>query len=240
MLKGVGMLMEDLMIGSDVRQKLLDSPDVILEDTDLMRALIEANDEPRGDNIVDLRGVAMDRLENRLSRLEKTHNTVIAAAYDNVSGTNQIHRAVLALFEHEDFKSFLHALGTDVNDLLQVSTTRLVLETSGDKDASGLAPVGDVVRIVSPNFVESYMGEGADGASVILRQVPLGETGLYGENSDWIASEALLRLNLGEGRFPAMLALASDDPRQFNPGQATDLLSFFGAVLSQVMRRWLG
>lgn len=234
------MRMEDILIEPEMRQKLIDAPDVILEDADLMRALIEANEMPRQRNVVDLRGVAMDRLESRLSRLEQTHNTVIAAAYDNISGMNQIHRAVLALFEHSEFEGFLRALGTEVNDLLHVSTTRLVLETSEAHTSDALDRVGEVVRVVAPGFIETYMTEGGDTRPVILRQVPLGKTGLYGETSDWIASEALLRLDLGEGRFPAMLALASDDPRQFSPGQATDLLGFFGSILGQVIRRWLG
>lgn len=229
---------EEVLIGPEVRQKLLDAPDVILEDADLMRALIEANGSPTSGNIVDLRGVAMERLESRLSRLEQTHNTVIAAAYENLTGTQQIHRAVLALFEQDDFEAFLHALGTHVNDLLRVSTTRLVLETAEGSGNTSLDRVGEVVRVVEPGFVDAYM-DGSDRA-VTLRQVPLGETELYGDASEWIASEACLRLDLGEGRFPAMLALASDDPRHFTPGQATDLLAFFGAVLGQVMRRWLG
>ncbi len=50
-----------------------------------------------GHNVVDLRGIAMERLEERLDRLEDTHRSVIAAAYDNLAGTNSIHRAVLRL-----------------------------------------------------------------------------------------------------------------------------------------------
>lgn len=231
---------EEATIGPDIRKRLLETPDVILEDADLMRALIEADGAPKRGNIVDLRGVAMDRLESRLSRLEKTHNTVIAAAYDNLSGTQQVHRAVLALFEHDDFEAFLHGLGTQVNDLLHVSTTRLVLESADGKANPSLDRVGEVVRVVDQGFVQRYMSPREADQRVILRQVPLGETALYGPKSDWVASEACIQVDLGEGRFPAMLALASDDPRHFMPGQATDLLDFFGSVLGRVMRRWLG
>jgi uncharacterized protein YigA (DUF484 family) len=75
--------------------RVLEDPELILEDRDLMRALISANDRQMGGNIVDMRGIAMERLQNRLDRLEDTHRSVIAAAYENLAGTNQIHRAVL-------------------------------------------------------------------------------------------------------------------------------------------------
>ncbi|CAN0600428.1 unnamed protein product, partial [Ectocarpus sp. 12 AP-2014] len=62
--------MSEQAIAEDVRTRILQQPDVILEDIDVMRALIAANDRTMGGNIVDLRGVAMERLEARLQRLE--------------------------------------------------------------------------------------------------------------------------------------------------------------------------
>ena len=67
-------------IAADLRDRLIAEPEVILEDRDLMRALIAANERAMGANIVDLRGIAMERLEARLDRLEDTHRSVIAAA----------------------------------------------------------------------------------------------------------------------------------------------------------------
>ena len=52
----------------DLRERIITRPDVILEDKDLMKALIEANERAMGGNIVDLRGIAMERLEARLDR----------------------------------------------------------------------------------------------------------------------------------------------------------------------------
>ena len=43
----------------DVRERILAEPDVILEDPDVMRALVLANEKALGSNIVDLRGIAM-------------------------------------------------------------------------------------------------------------------------------------------------------------------------------------
>ena len=61
-----------------------------------MRALVAANERALGSNVVDLRGIAMERLEARLDRLEDTHRSVIAAAYENLAGTNQIQRNIIA------------------------------------------------------------------------------------------------------------------------------------------------
>ncbi|MEL6412341.1 MAG: DUF484 domain-containing protein, partial [Pseudomonadota bacterium] len=94
-------------MNEDLRESIIARPDVILEDQDLMRALIAANERAMGNNIVDLRGIAMDRLEARLERLEDTHRSVIAAAYDNLAGTNQVHRAILQLLNPVDFEAFL-------------------------------------------------------------------------------------------------------------------------------------
>jgi hypothetical protein len=76
------------MLG-DWRERVLKDPELILEDRDLMRVLISANDRLMGGNVVDMRGIAMERLESRLERLEDTHRSVIAAAYENLTGTNQ-------------------------------------------------------------------------------------------------------------------------------------------------------
>ena len=103
---GVGMKSVATM-AEDLREKIISQPSVILDDRDVMKALIEANETSLGSNIVDLRGLAMERLETRLDRLEDTHRSVIAAAYENLAGTNQMHRAILRLLEPTDFEDFL-------------------------------------------------------------------------------------------------------------------------------------
>jgi uncharacterized protein YigA (DUF484 family) len=52
-----------------------------------------------------------------------------------------------------------------------------------------------------------------------------------------VASEALMRLDLGEGGGVAMLALGAADPEQFQHGQGTDLLAFLAGVTARLMSR---
>ena len=228
---------------NDWRDRIISDPDLVLEDRDLMRALIAANDRQMGGNIVDMRGIAMERLENRLDRLEDTHRSVIAAAYENLAGTNQLHRAILTLLDQAEFTDFLRALGTDVAGTLRVDRVRLVLEST--EATATAAPhvqkLEDVLTLVAPGFVETYItgGRAVPHRQVTLRQVGDGNSMIFGADAVWIKSEALMTLDLGPGRLPALLVMGSEDPHQFRPSQGTDLLTFFAGVFERLMRRWL-
>jgi uncharacterized protein YigA (DUF484 family) len=228
-------------ISDDLRDRIISQPEVILDDHDLMRALIAANERSMGGNIIDLRGIAMERLETRLDRLEDTHRSVIAAAYENLAGMNIIHRAVLRMLDPADFEAFMSDLGGEVADILRVDCVRLVLESLQPDEADVARRLGKVLVVGEPGFCNRYLGQARDqgGRSVSLRQVQEQDGGIYGDSGFWIRSEASIRLDLGEGRLPGMLVLGAEDPHQFKPGQGTDLLSFFGGVFERAMRRWL-
>jgi uncharacterized protein len=226
---------------SHVRDKIIADPEVLLEDQDIMRALVAANEQSMGGNIVDLRGIAMERLEARLDRLEDTHRSVIAAAYENLAGTNQVHRAVLRMMDATKFETFLHDLSTDVADTLRVDKVRLVLETAQTGEEPAVTQMGNVLGVVEPGFIDTYVNRGrsAPVRQVTLRQIQTEDASLYGDKSSFIRSEACLKLDFGTGRLPGMLVFGSEDPHQFTPQQGTDLLTFFAGVFERAMRRWL-
>ena len=228
-------------INAQLRDAILSHPDAILDDKDVMHALIAANERIMGANIVDLRGIAMDRLEARLDKLEDTHRSVIAAAYENLAGTNQIHRAVLRLMDAGEFETFLRDLKGEVAEILRVDAIRLVLETEQDSADPALPALEDVLCIKPDGYAEAYVTRGRAGnvRQVNLRQVQQGDVDLFGTKADWMRSEACLTLDLGPGRLPGLLVLGSEDPHMFGPQQGTDLLVFFGGVFERVMRRWL-
>lgn len=231
------------MIDQDMRDRILAEPEAILEDRDVMNALIGANERLMGSNIVDLRGIAMERLEGRLDRLEDTHRSVIAAAYENLAGTNQVHRAILQMLDPLEFEDFLKILATEVAGTLRVDCVRLVLESAQAEDSPALLrKLGDVLYVAEPGFIGDYLSGGRNFPlrPVVLRQVMPAETpGIYGDRAAWIRSEALMRLDFGAGRLPGMLVLGAEDPHQFKPTHGTDLLAFFAGVFERTMRRWL-
>lgn len=232
------------MIEPDLRDLILAKPERLLDDRDVMSALVAANERAMGSNIVDLRGIAMQRLETRLDRLEDTHRSVIAAAYDNLAGTNQIHRAILQLLDPPSFESFMAALTGDVAQTLRVDVVHLVLESVQEDGVAdpAIQALGSVLQIAPRGFVASYMTNGRDLAPrpVVLRPVtPLAAT-VYGTRADDIRSEALMKLDFGKGRLPALLVFGSEDPHQFKTMHGTDLLAFFAGAFERLMRRWLG
>lgn len=230
------------MIEADLRDLILSEPERVLEDRDVMNALVAANERAMGANIVDLRGIAMQRLETRLDRLEDTHRSVIAAAYENLAGTNQVHRAILQMLDPLQFEDFLNTLSTDVAQTLRVDCVRLVLESVQEEAEPALQRLGDVLRVAAPGFVVDYVsgGRNVPMRPVVLRAVGPGAEALYGDRAAEIHSEALMRLDFGKGSLPGMLVFGSQDPHQFKPVHGTDLLAFFAGVFERAMRQWLG
>ncbi|MFW8596165.1 DUF484 family protein [Cribrihabitans neustonicus] len=229
-----------------LRAAILARPDAVLEDESIMNALVAANERAMGENIVDLRGIAMERMAARLDRLEDTHRSVVAAAYDNLAGTSLIHRAVLRLIEPQDFAGFLDCLARDLPEILRLRAMVLVLETAEPGSAAAVERKAGVLKMTGPGFCAAHTRQPADGPGragdrpVTLRSLAAGGSlRLYGDAAEQIRSEACLTLNLGEGRLPGMLVLGSEDPGQFSAQQGTDLLAFLAGVFERTMRGWL-
>ena len=213
----------------ETRDRLLADPGAILADRDLMRALVAAREAEVGDNVIDIRGRAMQALETRLDRLESTHESVIAAAYDNQSGMAVIHRAVLGLLETADLADFIAALQTDIAPLLRIETLRLVVEDDPALDLPRDAvavPHGTIDRILTAGR------RAPRGDDIVLRAALVVTRPLHGRT---IASEALLPLDLGPARPRTVLLMGSSDPTRFIPAHGTDLLRFFGQVFRMAL-----
>jgi uncharacterized protein len=228
----------------DLRDRIMADPGLILDDAELMRALLSADRHAAGRNVVDLRAVLVERLEERLDRLEDTHREVLAAAYENVAGTNQVHRACLAVLDAGDFAIFLERTTGDLAQTLSVDVVRLGLEAPGAATGAGLGPDGPLrhaVIALPEGGAEMYIthGRGLGARKVTLRRLARASTDLFGAKAPAIRSEAVLHLDLGEGRHAGLLVFGSTDPDRFHSEQGTDLLTFFAGVFERVLRRWI-
>lgn len=227
---------------SALRDQILSDPGMILDDPDLMRAIVAAQDAAHDSRVVDMRGAVMAKMESQIDRIETAHRSVIEAAYDNVSTTQQVHRAILTMLLPLEFDSFLDMLDSSVADCLRLRAIRLVMEAESDRPDSDLNPISGTLSVMPAAAVAAYRDDRhrARAVPVQLRVVAHGDPHVYGVAAADIRSEALVEMDMGLGRAPALLVLGSDDPAHFAPGQATDLLELFTRVCERMLRSWMG
>ena len=112
-----------------LREEILAKAHEILNDETLLRALIEASDKNLGSKIVDLRSVAMKKMDGELKKLKRSNQQVIATAYENLVGMKQVHQVVLKSLEQNNLDEFITNLNTELCDILRVDCIRLGVET---------------------------------------------------------------------------------------------------------------
>ena len=228
-----------------VRQQILEDPAMVLEDHDVIRALIGARAAMSSDrNVVDLGGVLIERLEDRLDRLEGTHRDVVAAAYENLAGTQQIHRAVLALLHARDFSSFLWTMTEKLKSILTLDAVCLCVEAENAEPGKSLGPEGpyrDAILAIPRGGAAAYCGQETDwpGRRVLLRPVGEMRDVVFGGHHGRITSEAILKIEVGAAGVPMMLVLGSETADRFHPDQATDLLTFLALSFEAIVETWL-
>tara|TARA_B100001063_G_scaffold125432_1_gene117275 strand:- start:389 stop:1084 length:696 start_codon:yes stop_codon:yes gene_type:complete len=226
-----------------LREEILAHAHEILNDETLLRALIEASDKNLGNKVVDLRSVALQKMDGEFKKLKRSNQQVIATAYENLVGMKQVHQAVLKSLEQNNFDQFIKNLNTEVCGILQVDCIRLVLEThisleNNAQQGTKLAKLKDLFPL---NFVDTYISqgknEGTDG--IVLRPIPKGSAQLYGKISKNLKSEGCIKLRIGNENIIGILALASKEKEKFTAQQGVELLKFMGSVFERRLSHWL-
>lgn len=217
-----------------IRSLIIAEPSLVLGDDDVMRRLI--GDSAGDRKVVDLRDRLVERLENRLEKLVMTHRTVIAAAYENVSGTQQLHRAVLALIEPPDLASFVYRLTAEIPGMLAVDEARLCIEADVAEataaDGFGEDLEGRAVALPEGTIADYMALDGDPASPVVLREAGAEAELIFGEANP-VQSEACMRLDVAGAS--GLLVFGSADPRRFDAGHGTDLLVFLAGVVERLL-----
>jgi uncharacterized protein YigA (DUF484 family) len=226
-----------------LREVILMQAHEILNDEILLRALIEASDKNLGNKIVDLRSVALQKMDGELKKLKRSNQQVIATAYENLVGMKQVHQAVLKSLEQNNFNEFVKNLNTEVCEILKVDCIRLGLEThsifeNNLKQGVELAKLQD---LFPTNFVDTYISQGKNNGTddIVLRPTTTGSEQLYGKLSKNLKSEGCMKLRIGNENIVGILALASKEKEKFTAQQGVELLKFMGSVFERRISHWL-
>ena len=226
-----------------LREEILAKANEILNDETLLRALIGASDKNLGSKIVDLRSVAMQKMDGELKKLKRSNQQVIATAYENLVGMKQVHQVVLKSLEQNNFDEFITNLDTEACNILRVDCIKIGLETHSslqntDKYKLKLSTPLDLYPI---NFVDRYISQGKNNSpdDVVLRPTPKGSEQLYGKLSKNLKSEGCIKLTIGNRKIVGILALASKERKKFTTEQGVELLKFMGSVFERRISHWL-
>lgn len=205
-----------------LRQAVLDNPDWIRSDTELLTRLAGPSCDG---NVVDFNAVVRDRLlaENRRLKAARTVMAETARANLALMGRTQI--AALALMECDDLAaldtmlatSFPVALGVDASAVLTEAVTPL--------------PGSLAIRPAAPGLADHLLGTDNDFTGPVS---PATAQAVFGQR---LSSQALVRLDI-DG-IPALLALGSRDGSMFEPGQGTEFLNFLARAMERRLLPWL-
>lgn len=203
-------------------------PDFLRDNPEIAAEVLPGRD--LGDGITDLQAHTLRALRAELDTMRSGAEELIFNARNNMSTQNSTHAAVLAVLAADSFEVFVRAVTDDLPPLLQVDLVMLCFEPGLPKGAAVY------VQELQAGAVDRLLGP---GKATRLRPVVGEEPALYGSGDGLVASDALVRLPLGDDLPPALMALGSRHADTFHDGQATELLSFLAAVVGHGIRRWV-
>lgn len=205
-------------------------PDFLQRHPDVLAKLVPPS-RYDGDSVTDLQVSIIARLREELDDMRGCAEHLISTTRSNMSTQTRTHEAVLALLGAQSMADLARVVAEDLPPLLDVDVAGLAFDL-GDE----ALPVLTVAAIARPpaHTVSRLLGERA----VLLKSAGAGEPELFGTAAPTVQSAALVRLTVA-GAPPGLLLLGSRTERTFHPGQATDLLTFLGAVVEHGVLRWL-
>ena len=119
--------MNKIEIVPEERQKILENPDLILLDKELLLALLKDSDFPDEENLIDIRNVFLKKLGEKVEQLKSTNSKIIQHAYENQLGIKKIHKCCLKTIETKDIGALFEFLCLKATAILGVDVIKIVV-----------------------------------------------------------------------------------------------------------------
>lgn len=205
-----------------LRQALMDNPDWVRSDAELMQRIAGA--EADG-NVVDLNAVVRDRLLDENRRLKASREYMAETARANLALMGRTQIAALSLMDCIDLAALDTALATTLPVSLGVDAVAVLTE--------GITPLAGslAIRPAAPGLGNHLLADDNDFTGPISG--PTAQA-VFGKP---MGSQALARLDF-EG-VPGLLALGSRNEDMFEPGQGTEFLNFLARAMERRITPWL-
>ena len=224
--------MNKIEIVPEERQKILENPDLILLDKELLLALLKDSDFPDEENLIDIRNVFLKKLGEKVEKLKSTNSQIIQRAYENQLGITKIHKCCLKTIETKDIGALFEFLCLKATAILRVDVIKIVV---GDNTFSNSNIQNCILKSNEEIIKFAQKIRITEGKTVRLTNVVTDkkkEAGQLIAREESTKSEAIISL-LVNSEFKGFLFFESVDESTFSVDQSTDYLEFFAQVISK-------
>ena len=230
--------MNKIALVAEERQKILENPDLILLDRELLLALLKNSDFPDEANLVDIRNIFLKKLGEKVEKLKTTNSQIIQYAYENQLGIKKIHKCCLDAIETKDVDNLLKFLCLKATEILRVDVIKIVISNN---TFSGTNIENCILK--SDEEIMTYAQKiGITREKTVLLKNVVGDKKRHNEGiitrEESTKSEAIISL-LVNNNFKGLVFLESIDESTFSVDQSTDYLDFFAQVISKHMESLL-
>ena len=224
--------MNKIEIVPEERQKILENPDLILLDKELLLALLKDSDFPDEENLIDIRNVFLKKLGEKVEKLKSTNSQIIQHAYENQLGIQKIHKCCLKTIETRDIGTLFKFLCLKATEILRVDVIKIVVSdnTFSNSNIQNCILKSNEEIIKFAQKIGITKGKTVRLTNVVNDKKKEAEQLIAREEST--KSEAIISL-LVDSEFKGFLFFESVNESTFSVDQSTDYLEFFAQVISK-------
>ncbi len=217
------------LMPGDVRDYLLAHPDFLIENGDLLTALIPPV-QRRGDGVQDFQHHMLARLQEHFSAIKGEHDDLMELMQEHLQRQNKINASILSLLDAPGFEAVLQFVTQEMAVLLDQEAVVMFLE-AGNVLQPG---VYSGMQVVAEGFVHRWMGD----QDIELEAVKAAPE-IFGEKADAVKSQALIRLKISDDLPQGLLALGHRESMYYATGLATEQVECLAAVIERCVNKWL-
>lgn len=229
---GVPSVAAPVLDATAVVDYLRQHPTFLTDNAELI-ATLSPGAQNRGDGVVDLQQILVTRLREQIRDAEESSRRIREVSVENLANQARTHEAALALMGARNLEHLIDTLGVRLPLILDIAAVAVGVE-NGHAETQGVTLPG--IQVLKPGAADRLLGAGKD-IRLVADAAP--RSRLFGNAAHMVRSMALVRLSFGPTLANGVLGLGSAEPRGYQPGQGTELVTFLARTVEHCIRRWL-
>ena len=214
------------------RTTILENPQLILRDSEILNQLLISDSKTQANNVVDLRDLLLKNSKVDLENLTRTHKKTVSAAYENFLGVSNLHQCIIHTLDQRTLSGLLDTLGGDICQILGASKIKLCLYS----EIFSTVEHQNWKLLCKSEMVNLFRLAKLSGKKIVsLTSEPKynWDQGELAVDEVKVSSEALLSLNTYlNGDERAILAIGSNNKETFCSSKKKDYIKILAKVVS--------